>query len=71
MVEIIEVKDAVGQSKTDFLTKSMGMGRVWVELKDLDTMKKLAESNGVNFIFKKCEEYFFRANEVTYYYEEY
>jgi len=38
-VEIVEVEDAVGHSKTDFLSRGMGVGRVWVELKDLDTMK--------------------------------
>jgi hypothetical protein len=70
VVEIVEVEDAIGHSKTDFLSRSMGIGRVWVELKDLDTMKSVADANGVNFIFKKGKEYFFRANEITHYYKE-
>jgi hypothetical protein len=70
MVEVIEVRDAVGQSKTDFLTRSMGIGRVWVELKDFDTIERMADAYGVKFIFKKEKQYFFRANEVTHYYKE-
>jgi hypothetical protein len=70
LIEIVEVEDAVGHSKTDFLSKSMGMGRVWIQLKDLETMKRVADANGVNFIFKKGKEYFFRAKDVTHYYKE-
>jgi len=70
MVEIIEVKDAVGHSKTDVLTRTMGIGKVWVKLKNLDMMEQVADAYGVQFIYKKEKQYFFRANEVTHYYEE-
>lgn len=70
MVEIVEVKDAVAHSKDDFRKFGLGQSKVWVELKDLDTMKQLADAYGVRFIYKKDKEYFFRANEVTHYYKE-
>ena len=70
VIEIVDVEDVVGHSKTDFLSRSMGIGRIWVELKDLDIMKSVADAIGVNFIFKKGKEYFFRANGVTHYYKE-
>lgn len=65
LVEIIEVEDA---SKREFRRLGVGEGEVWVELKDLEDMKHVAEQLGVKFIYKKGEEYFFRANQITHYY---
>jgi len=67
MVEVIEVKDAVCHTKKDFRGLGMGVSKVWVELTDLDTMKKVADAYGVAFIYKKGREYFFRVNETTHY----
>lgn len=67
MTEIITVKDA---SQSEFRRLGVGEDDVWVELEDLEEMKSIAEELDVKFIYKKGGEYFFRANEITHYYQE-
>jgi len=67
MVEIIEVRDAIGHSKADFRDIAFGVSKIWVQLADLETMMKVADACGVRFIYKKGAEHFFRINETTHY----
>ncbi|MFW6117672.1 MAG: hypothetical protein ACOC6G_03715 [Thermoproteota archaeon] len=67
LVEIMEVKEA---SKGEFRKLGVREGEVWVELKNLEDMNRVAGELDVKFIYKKDREYFFRAEGITHYCQE-
>lgn len=66
MVEIIECQDIMGQSKNDFLNKGVAVAgshvpraMMWIQFKDVDTLKRVADLMGVKAINKRKNDYVF------------
>ncbi len=78
MVEIIEAKDMMGQSKNDFLHKGIQVGidslpraMMWIEFDSLSDLKRTAEMLGIKVINKRGNDYVFADQGTIYYCQEY
>ncbi|MHA1889788.1 MAG: hypothetical protein ACTSYS_02260 [Promethearchaeota archaeon] len=77
MVEIIECKDMMGQSKNDFLHKGVAVGAdhvpramMWIEFPDVSALKRVADLLGVKAINKRKNDYVFALAGTIYYAKE-
>ena len=77
MVEIIEAKDMMGQSKNDFLNKGIQVGidnlpraMMWIEFDSLNDLKRAAEMLGIQVINKRERDYVFADHGTIYYCQE-
>ncbi|MFX1453158.1 MAG: hypothetical protein ACFFCM_20155 [Promethearchaeota archaeon] len=77
MVEIIEAKDMMGQSKNDFLNKGIQVGidslpraMMWIEFDSVNDLKRAAEMLGIKVINKRGNDYVFADHGTIYYCQE-
>ena len=77
MVEIIECKDMMGQSKNDFLNKGVAVAddsvpraMMWIEFDSPAELKRVAELLGVKAINKRKKDYVFALAGSIYYAKE-
>ena len=86
MVEIIECKDMMGQSKNDFINKGVAVtyrdgqgntntdhlprGKIWAEFEDVAELIRVAELLNVKIINKRKKDYVFCVAGSTYYAKE-
>ena len=77
MVEIIECKDMVGQSKNDFLNKGVEVAgdhvpraMMWIEFGSVSDLMRVAELLGVKAINKRKNDYVFAVAGTIYYAKE-
>lgn len=68
MVEVLEVRDMVGQSKSDFTSKTLA--NMWIEYEDPAELKRAAEAMGIKVIFKRKGDYVFAVAGTIYYAKE-
>ncbi|MHA1784060.1 MAG: hypothetical protein ACTSVY_06270 [Candidatus Helarchaeota archaeon] len=77
MVEIIECKDMMGQSKNDFLNKGVAVAddhvpraMMWIQFESPAELKRVAELLGVKAINKRKKDYVFALAGTIYYAKE-
>ena len=77
MVEIIECKDMMGQSKNDFLNKGVAVAddnvpraMMWIQFDSPAELKRVAELLGVRAINKRKKDYVFALAGSIYYAKE-
>ena len=86
MVEIIECKDMMGQSKNDFINKGapvrysdgqgnshtdhLPRGKMWIQFEDVAELIRVAEILGVKSINKRKKDYVFALEGTIYYAKE-
>ena len=86
MVEVIECKDMMGQSKNDFINKGVAVsytdgqgntntdhlprGKNWIEFEDVAELMRVAELLDVKIINKRKKDYVFSVAGTTYYAKE-
>lgn len=86
MVEIIECKDMMGQSKNDFISKGVPIrysdsqgnsstdhlprGKMWIEFESTTELIRVAEILGVKAINKRKKDYVFSLEGTIYYAKE-
>lgn len=74
MVEIIDCKDMMGQSKSDFLSGGVRVGidhlprgMLWIQFESAKDLKRAAELLGVNVISRRGSDYVFAIAGTIYY----
>ena len=74
MVDIIECKDMMGQSKNDFLNKGVRVAddnvpraMMWVEFESVADLQRVADILGVKVINKRKKDYVFALAGSIYY----
>jgi len=86
MVEIIECKDMMGQSKNDFISKGVPIrytdgqgnsntdhlprGKMWIEFESVAELIRVAEILGAKAINKRKKDYVFALEGTIYYAKE-
>ena len=77
MVEIIECKDMMGQSKNDFLNKGVRVAddnvpraMMWIQFENVAELQRVAELKGVKVINKRKKDYVFSLAGTIYYAKE-
>jgi len=74
MVDIIECKDMMGQSKNDFLNKGVRVAddnvpraMMWIQFESVADLQRVAEILGVKVINKRKKDYVFALAGSIYY----
>ncbi len=86
MVEVIECKDMMGQSKNDFINKGVPIrytdsqgnsnvehlprGKMWIEFEDVAELMRVAEILDIKIINKRKQDYVFSKEGTIYYAKE-
>lgn len=68
MVEVVEAKDMVGHSKSDFRNKTLA--NMWIRYGSVAELIRAAEAMGIDVIIKRNKDYVFALAGTIYYAKE-